>query len=180
MARLTGPPPFVGTKFGVTIYPMYGEYYMRTATSLDAKRVKTDPAFRPLMQYAAYLSCASRIAAEVYKLLPDKTRKHPLYKIMVGKVMQSLKQGKQPEEAGQLLLIEYVLPKKKTSKTNSITTGSGLQVTSAQPQFKGFSFAGEYYTMPDLNRLLSYPQHVRRKRKRAPKGSVLAFLAREH
>ena len=86
MAKLKGPPPFVGTKFGVTIYRTYGQYYLRTASSLDAKRVKTDPAFRPLMRYAALLACASQIGAEVYRLVPSKKRKHPLYRLITGNV----------------------------------------------------------------------------------------------
>jgi hypothetical protein len=182
MARLTGPPPFVGTHFGICIYEMYGEFYMRTASSLDAERVKTDPAFRPLMKYAAMLSCASRIAADVYALLPDKTRKHSLYKVMVGEVMQSLKQGITPEEAGQLLLKEYILPKNKEKTSSSFRAGKLNDLQSTKPSFPGFVFSGEYYTMPDFTKLLSNLERTRTRRKRrsvAARGSLIELLGRK-
>jgi hypothetical protein len=182
MARLTGPPPFVGTRFGITIYEMWGAYYMRTKTSLDAERVKTDPAYRPLMKYAAMLSCASPIAAAIYRLLPAKGKKHSMYKTITGKAIQLLKQGCQPEEVGELLLREYVLPTIKDNSKKGAKQASSLRVPKPRLSLQGFSFAGEYYSMSEFSKLLSTLNNIkrrRRKRKSAPGGSVLAYLARK-
>jgi hypothetical protein len=116
MARLTGPPPFVGTHFGITIYEMWGEYFMRSKSSLTGKRVKKDKAFKRTMEYAGLMARASRIGAAVYKLLPAARKKHTLYKRMTGIALKSLKQGKERLEIERLLIKKYVVQKGKRKR----------------------------------------------------------------
>ena len=91
MARLTSPPPFIGTVGAVTIYMRNDEYFMRGRSSLTAERVKTDPAFRKTMKYAGLLGMASTIASTIYALLPPHRRKHKLFLKLVGEANTWLK-----------------------------------------------------------------------------------------
>lgn len=85
------PLPFIGTVGNVTIFRLYGQYYVRARTSLTGQRVKKDPAFRMTMQYAALLAKASRLAAQVYAAAPPRYKKHPLYRKLTGEAMTWLK-----------------------------------------------------------------------------------------
>jgi hypothetical protein len=116
MARLKSPPPFTGTRHGITIYEMWGEYFMRSKSSLTGKRVKKDKAFKRTMEYAGLMARASRIGAAVYKLLPAARKKHTLYKRMTGIALKSLKQGKERLEIERLLIKKYVKQKGKRKK----------------------------------------------------------------
>ncbi|MDF2187617.1 hypothetical protein [Paraflavitalea sp. CAU 1676] len=107
MARLTSRPPFIGTVGPVTIYQMYDEYYLRTRSSLDAKRVKTDPAFRKTMQYANLMATASPIGSIVYAQVPLHRKKHKLYRKITGEAMTWLKYQWQQEEVIEYLLRRY-------------------------------------------------------------------------
>jgi len=107
MARLTSKPPFIGTVGPVTIYQMYEEYYIRTRSSLDAKRVKTDPAFRKTMQYANLMATASPIGSIVYAQVPLHRKKLTLYRKITGEAMTWLKYQWEKEEIIQYLLRRY-------------------------------------------------------------------------
>jgi hypothetical protein len=80
-----------GTYGNITFYKLRGKYYHRAKTSIDALRVKEDPAFNTLMQHANLLAQASRLASEEYKQLPASKKGKQHYRRLVGKMMQMLK-----------------------------------------------------------------------------------------
>ena len=113
MARLLTPAPYYGTFHGICVYPMYGEDFVRKASSLTAERVKTDPAFKPTMAYAAMLAKASWLGASVYAMLPNYRKRHSLYRKLTGAAMRLLKEGRGEGEVAVELMIFIRLPKKK-------------------------------------------------------------------
>lgn len=104
---INGPRPFKQrTKQGITLAPMKsGRIMMRMKSSLDAKRVKQDPAFKPLMQDAAMMKRASPLAAGVYRELEIKDVK--VYRKMVGRAKTLLKEGIREREIENILKKEY-------------------------------------------------------------------------
>ncbi|NII29870.1 hypothetical protein HB364_32630 [Pseudoflavitalea sp. X16] len=107
MAKYTGIPPITGTIGPICIYKMYGQYYLRTRSSLTGKRVKKDPAFRKTMQYAALLAKASRIGSAVYAALPADRKQHSLYRKLTGEAMTWLKYQWTEEDVTAYLLKQY-------------------------------------------------------------------------
>ncbi|WP_315817196.1 hypothetical protein [Paraflavitalea speifideaquila] len=107
MARLTSPPSFTGTVGAITVYRMFGQYYMRSRSTLTGKRVKKDPAFRKTMQYAAWLAHAARIASSVYGALPVNRKKHRLYRKLTGEAMTWLKYQWKEEDIIAYLVKQY-------------------------------------------------------------------------
>ncbi len=93
MARLTSIPTFIGTFGPITVYYMFGQYYIRTRSSLTGERVKTDPAFYKTMQYADLMAKGSPIASKVYALVPLQHRKNNLCRKITGEAMTWLKYG---------------------------------------------------------------------------------------
>ncbi|NII26648.1 hypothetical protein HB364_16280 [Pseudoflavitalea sp. X16] len=107
MAKYTGIPPLTGTIGPICIYKMYGQYYIRTRSSLTGKRVKKDPAFRKTMQYAALLGKASRIGSAVYAALPEHRKQHALYRKFTGEAMTWLKYQWTEEDIVTYLIKQY-------------------------------------------------------------------------
>lgn len=91
MARQKGPNILLGTDGPVTGYIMHGEAFLRAKSSLDAKRVKSDPAFAGLMKHAELLKEASRLASLAYKQLPPAEKGKEKYRQLVGEKMRELK-----------------------------------------------------------------------------------------
>lgn len=104
MAKQTGPVKITGTIGNICFYEMDGKYYARMKSSLTGKRVKKDPRFRRTMEYASYLTIASKIASEIYSTLP---KQRGLYRKIVGMAMQLLKLGVEREEA--MLQLQEIL-----------------------------------------------------------------------
>lgn len=102
-----GPRPFKQrTKQGMTLATMKsGRFTLRKKSSLDAKRVKKDPAFRPLMQDAGLMKRASPLAAYVYRELEIKDVK--VYRKMVGRAKGLLKEGMRERAVENILKKEY-------------------------------------------------------------------------
>jgi hypothetical protein len=89
---LSTPPPFTGTKYGVTVYQLPDEkYYVRMKSSITGERIKKDPVFKGFRKSSGRMSEASPIASFVYQQLPVKN--YPLYREMTGKAMLWLKEG---------------------------------------------------------------------------------------
>ncbi|NII28234.1 hypothetical protein HB364_24335 [Pseudoflavitalea sp. X16] len=107
MAKFTGIPPITGTIGPVCIYQMYGQYFMRTRSSLTGERVKKDPAFRKTMEYASLLAKASRIGSVVYAALPADKKQHSLYRKLTGEAMFWLKHEWSVEDVLSFLLKVY-------------------------------------------------------------------------
>ena len=136
MARLTSLPSFTGTTGPVTVYRMFGQYYVRSRSSLTAKRVKTDPAFRTTMQYAALLSHAAKIGSKVYALMLPLNKKHTLYRKLTGEAMTWLKYGWKETD-----IIEYL-----TGQYRGLQLPVAAPVTKLRPSYsrpaQGVSYTG--------------------------------------
>ncbi|MDF2191855.1 hypothetical protein [Paraflavitalea sp. CAU 1676] len=107
MARLNYIPPFTGTVGPVTIYYMREKYFVRTRSSLTAKRVKKDPAFRNFMKHADWMAVASPIASAVYWQVPPPFRKKSLFRKLVGQAQTWLKYGWKASDVYEYLLQQY-------------------------------------------------------------------------
>jgi hypothetical protein len=110
MARLTSTPEFIGTFGPITIYFMFGQYYIRSRSSLTGKRVKNDPAFYKTMQYAELMAKGSPIASKVYALVPLQHRKKDLCRKITGEAMTWLKYGWEETDIIEYLAKKYVPP----------------------------------------------------------------------
>ncbi len=136
MARSPRPSSFYGTCNGICVYRMYGNDYIRTASSLTGERVKKDPAFKNTMAWAGRLAAASKLASAVYAMLPNYRRKFRLYRKLTGKSMQLLKAGKAVGETVVELLLFVRLPKKKAKKI----TGERTRVRITGTSRTGFEY----------------------------------------
>ncbi|WP_343674453.1 hypothetical protein [Chitinophaga sp.] len=94
---IRGKRPFKQrTKQGMTLAPMKsGAFMLRMKSSLTGKRVKTDTAFKPLMEDAARMKVASPLAARVYRELEIGDVR--IYRKMVGKAKELLKRMSEGE-----------------------------------------------------------------------------------
>jgi hypothetical protein len=110
MARLTCIPEFIGTFGPITIYYMFGKYYIRSRSSLTGKRVKTDPVFYNTMKYADLMAKGSPIASKVYALVPLQHRQKNLCRKITGEAMTWLKYGWAAEDIIVYLTKKYVPP----------------------------------------------------------------------
>ncbi len=106
MAKQTGPLQITGTIGGITFYEMDGQFYARSKSSLDGRRVRKDPKFRRTMQEAGEFGKASKAARELYWQMPEEKRKHGMYGRLTGKMRKLLKAGKSLEEAKLALMQE--------------------------------------------------------------------------
>ncbi len=154
MARLHQPPPFYGTRNGICTYKMYGNDYMRTASSLTGKRVKEDPVFKSTMAWAQRLAAASKLASAVYAMLPNYRRKFRLYRKLTGKSMQLLKAGKGIGEAVVELLLFVCVSKKKAKK-----------ITGRRTRMR---FSRRTYTVIDSNKTLLFTAIRKQKPQQTP------------
>ena len=143
MARLTSIPTFIGTFGPITIYYMFGKYYMRSRSSLTGKRVKTDPAFYNTMKYADLMATASPIASKVYALVPLQHRKKNLCRKITGEAMTWLKYGWEATD-----IIEY-LTKKYVPPYGGMQLPEEAPVTVLRPSYRR-SKPGVGHTAPDI------------------------------
>lgn len=125
MAKQSGPILITGLRNNLCFYLMEGKYYVRLKSSINGKRVKTDPAFAGTMQYAGLLAKASKISSAVYRSLPKEAKTKGLYRRLTGQAMQWLKAGHDSEQVITLLR-EACEPKKivKEEKTIGIETAT--------------------------------------------------------
>src|SRR3954469_4497221 len=87
---LSTPPPFTGTKYGVTVYQLPSEkWYVRMKSSITGERIRKEAAFKSFRKSSGRMKEASPIASFVYNQLPVKC--YPLYREMTGKAMLWLK-----------------------------------------------------------------------------------------
>jgi len=116
MARLLQPPSFYGTCYGICTYKMYGQDFIRKASSLTGERVKTEAVFKNTMSWAHRLAAASRLASAVYAMLPVSRRKYAIYRKLTGKAMRLLKEGIAEGMVVVELMIVIRLRKRKRKK----------------------------------------------------------------
>jgi len=120
MARLLGDIEYTGTIDGLCFYKMYDSCFVRTKSSLTAKRFWKDTAFEGSRKSCSLLARASSIASAFYKTYPTEKRTKGLFNEMTGRVKLWLKEGKSEEEA--LLLLEqcYPVEQKVIKKENKV------------------------------------------------------------
>jgi len=116
MARQTGIWHITACIDNLCFYKMEGKYYVRMKSSLTAKRVKKDPAFKRTMQCAASLANASQIASALYRELPKEKKGIAVYRKLTAKAMTLLRNGKSSDE------ILYLLRSPEKETTNEQCT----------------------------------------------------------
>ncbi len=92
MAKQSGPIKVRGTVQGLTFYELEGEYYVRQKSSLDAKRIKTDPAFANTRKENDLMAAASRTASRVYQQLKPNSVYYQ-YRKLTAEARRLYKQG---------------------------------------------------------------------------------------
>jgi hypothetical protein len=97
-----------GTIGNINFYIVKGENFVRTKSSLTAKRVKSAKEFQKTMQNAGLLARASKIGSGVYSALPKYWRQFWMYRAFTGEAMMMLKKGMTDAEALKELMRVYV------------------------------------------------------------------------
>jgi len=120
MARLLTPPLRYGTAHGICVYPMRGEAFVRIASSLTGKQVKTAPEFKNTMAWAEWLKVASRLGGAVYSMLAPYRRKHKRYKKLTGMAMRLLRAGNTEGETVVELMLSIQFRKKKRTAQKTV------------------------------------------------------------
>ena len=92
MAKQSGPIKVRGTVQGITFYKLGDEYYARQKSSLDAKRIKTDPAFANTRKENELLAQASPTASRVYQQLKPNSILYQ-YRKLTAEARRLYKQG---------------------------------------------------------------------------------------
>jgi len=103
MAKQAGAYYITGCFDNLCFYKMEGKYYVRMKSSLKGKRVKKDAAFKRTMLNAKLLANASAIASSLYRMLPKESKGIAVYRMLTGKVMKLLKDGKSANEIMHVL-----------------------------------------------------------------------------
>jgi hypothetical protein len=98
MARQAGPIYFTGTIDDITFYKMEGTYFARKKSSLDRKQFRTDPRFARSRKSAAKFGEASKLASDIYHLLPKEEKKKGVIGKLTGQMGRLLREGKHAEE----------------------------------------------------------------------------------
>jgi hypothetical protein len=93
----------------ITLYPMFGNTYMRKKSSLTKKRVLKSKNFEKTRQCAAKMGCAARIGSMIYKTLPADIRERWLYRAITGEAASMLYAGKEEQEVKDVLWKKYVI-----------------------------------------------------------------------
>jgi hypothetical protein len=107
MARLIGAIKFTGSVDNLCFYKMYGDYFVRTKSSLTGKRFWKDTAFEGSRRSCGLLAKASALTSPYYRNYPKEKRRKGLFNEMTGKVKLWLKEGNAEEEVRLLLEKNY-------------------------------------------------------------------------
>lgn len=122
MATQKGIIKFTGLLGGISFYKSRHAYYARKKSSLDAKRVKTDKAFAPLMLHASEFGAVARLNKALRTTLADMP-------------------GVQNNKSTMIRLNKLLLKIKNLDKTSPRGTRSvenGLQTTQGKTLLNGF------------------------------------------
>jgi hypothetical protein len=101
---------FIGNAGGICGYMSHGINIIRKSSSLTAKRVEKDPAFRGFRNSGNRMKEASPIAASLYKLLPREQIEYSLYRTLTGESLKMIKQGLEKEIIVARLKEQYIDP----------------------------------------------------------------------
>jgi hypothetical protein len=108
MARQAGNLRIVGTIDGITFYKMKGEYYARTKSSLDRKRILRDPSFQRFRECSKVFGRSSKLASQLYRLFPKEMRKHGVHGKLTGEFNLLFREGKTSEQAIDIMMRKYL------------------------------------------------------------------------
>jgi len=109
MGKQVGPDYITGTVGDRTYYKLNGQYLVRAKSTLSRRRVKRSPAFQRTMEYAGWLAQASKVASEVYRMIPREQRRVEIYRAMTGLAMAFIKEGMDQEMVKNRLIQKYAL-----------------------------------------------------------------------
>ena len=149
MARLMGDIKFRGNIENLCFYKMYGEYYVRTKSSLTAKRFWKESAFEGSRKSCSLLARASRIASHFYKSYPKEKKEKGLFNQMTGKAKLWLKEGKWEEEALLLLRVSYAVKEKKRKEKRSV---AAVKIAARERRVEGLFRVDMYKDYLPLNK----------------------------
>ncbi len=107
MAKQTGPILIEGTLFGVTFYKRKGVWLARTKTSLNKKRVSTDPAFAASRRASAAFGNAAKLAKKIYWQLPAGKRGRGVIGKLTGAINKLQVKGHLPAAIEIKLLKQF-------------------------------------------------------------------------
>jgi len=108
MGKQAGPDYITGTVGDRTYYKLNGQYLVRAKSTLSRRRVKRSPAFQRTMEYAGWLAQASKVASEVYRMIPRERRRVEKYRAMTGMAMTLIKEGMDRDMVKSRLIEKYV------------------------------------------------------------------------
>jgi len=95
-----------GTLFDlITCYRMYGQFFMRSKSSLTGKRVKKDKCFLRTMHNASVMGLAAKYVTPIYNNLSEDWRCQDLQRKLVGIAVKLLHQGKTKKEVVQAVQV---------------------------------------------------------------------------
>jgi hypothetical protein len=151
---LSTPPPFTGTKYGVTVYQLRDDtYFVRMKSAITGERIKIDPVFKDFRKSSGRMREASPIASFVYKQL--RVKHYPLYREMTGKAILWLKEGVAVDVIKARLMREYIQDKKprvrklKSRGNNKLFKVFEYSAASAIPKLPH-----EYFGLRSVNELV--------------------------
>src|SRR5689334_3488759 len=107
MARLHNKPAWLGTKNGICIYAMRGEFFARAASSLTAERVLTEPVFAETRRHSGIMARASRVGSRVYKEVTGARKTHDLYRKIAGQAYKLIMEGEDEKAIVDILIKLY-------------------------------------------------------------------------
>src|SRR6478672_8626086 len=92
-----------GTFDDLTFYGVKGNYYVKNKSSINAKRIKTDPSFTKFRERSTQFSEATKIASSIYRSYPKGKKKLGVFQKICAKVYKHLLEGKTETEIRQLI-----------------------------------------------------------------------------
>ncbi|MFT3980036.1 MAG: hypothetical protein QM687_06165 [Ferruginibacter sp.] len=107
MAKQSGPVCVTGTIDGITYYKRAGAWLARKKSSLDKERVLNDPAFANSRKESQVFGEASRLASDIYALLPAEHKRQGVFGKITAKVKLLMKQDIEPALIQEELLASY-------------------------------------------------------------------------
>ena len=92
-----------GTIDDLTFYAIKSNYYVKNKSSINAKRIKTDPSFRAFRERSTQFAEATKIASSIYRIFPKGKKKHGVFPKLCANVYKHLLTGKTEAEIRKLI-----------------------------------------------------------------------------
>lgn len=169
-----GPLFITRTIDNVCFYRMEGQYYARMKSSLTRKRVLKDPKFQLTRVHAVLLGKASKIASGVYRQITGERKKHALYREITGKAIYLLREGKDKEEAFEILCGQYLKPEPMVEQATPATCKEA--VVKDKKSLFGMVIAG--VPMPELRKVYMEDIPLLRVRRRKRRICIMSLPLR--